>query len=49
MCLKELCDKRKFNLHVIRKLIEVSEGVRNSYAPRDKKYINWKCKKEKIP
>lgn len=40
-CLKVLCKENDLNLQVILKLIEVSEGKRQSYKSREEKYEGW--------
>jgi hypothetical protein len=45
-CLKTLCEDQGYNLHVLRKFIEVSEGKRKDFIPRKKEYLNWKVYKE---
>lgn len=46
-CLKKLCKERNFNLHTLRKFIEVSEGIRDNFIPRQKEYLGWKVTKFK--
>jgi hypothetical protein len=41
-CLKTTCQEENFNLHVLRKFIEMSLGKRNKFVPRLKKYLGWK-------
>lgn len=45
-CLKTICKEHGFNLHVLRKFIELSEGVRKEFTPRKKEYIGWTVTKE---
>lgn len=47
-CLATTCKKYGFNLHVLRKLMELNEGVRLEYVPRIKEYIGWKVSKKKL-
>jgi len=47
-CMATTCKKYNFNLHIMRKLMELEEGIRSSYVPRRKEYIGWRVSKKKL-
>lgn len=44
-CLKDLCKEKNWNLHVLLKFIEMSEGKRKTFVPRLKEYTGWSVKR----
>jgi hypothetical protein len=47
-CLSATCKEYGFNLHVLRKLMELDEGLRSEYVPREKEYLGWKVSKKLV-